>query len=692
MREENISFKEAQKLHKEISDKIKLYDKYYYEENSPLVSDAEYDQIVLWCLDLERKFPELKSDSPLAKVGGAPSSKLGKIEHKIPMLSLSNIFKKEEIKDFIERVQKFLKIEYFPKVMAELKIDGLSFSAIYKNGKLEMAASRGDGLIGEDITTNLKTIQNFPHEIDFNAQMFEVRGEIYITKEDFHALNERQAREEKQIFANPRNAASGSLRHLDSNVTKSRPLKYFVYATGYSSEKFADSQDELLNKLEKLGFIVNDAKKLTSSYKELEEFYDLYVEKREDMPYEIDGIVYKINDFQLCERLGFVGKAPRYATAHKFPAYLATTSLLDIKIQVGRTGALTPVAILEPVNIAGVMVSRASLHNFDEIERLDIRIGDIVSLKRAGDVIPQIESVLYDKRSQNYPKFQIPEICPSCGAKVHKNLKDAVLRCDNNLRCKDQVLEGLSHFVSKPCFNIEGLGRKQIKFLVENKYIESPVDIFTFPESGKIEALILEERWGEQSVKNLIENIRKSSIITLDRFIFALGIRNVGSITSKLLTKLFKTPENFLENMQKLAAKDPEIIYFLDNIDGLGSEIINSLSDFFDEGENLDTYNSLMKILTFMENEVKINSFLADKVVVFTGTLTSTSRQEAKSVAEKYGAKVTSSVTSKTDYLIIGEKPGSKFQDAQKFGVKILDENQWHALIESAENFADQIS
>lgn len=673
---DDISLPEAIDLHAKIAKEIKGHDKLYYEKNAPIISDAEYDQLVQICISLEEKYAILKDKTITKKVSGEASTKFQKVPHKVPMLSLSNIFEKEEIDEFIERIQKYLKISYFPEILAELKLDGLSFSALYKNGKLEVASTRGDGLVGEDITENLLTIQNFPRTIQTEIEFLEVRGEVLMDKKDFEALNERQKLAGKQLFANPRNAAAGSLRQLDSAITRSRPLKYYVYAIGFSSGKFVDTQEELLVKLEKLGFAVNQNHVLCKSIKDIENYYDNNSRIRGELPYEIDGIVYKVNDLALHNRLGFAGRFPRYAAAHKFPAILCKTKLLAITIQVGRTGALTPVANLEPVNVGGVVVSRASLHNFEEVARKDIRIGDIVTLKRAGDVIPQVNEVVLEARDPKSAPFEIPPNCPSCHEPVYKNDEDAVIRCTNILKCPDQVLERLIHFVSKPCFNIEGLGKKQVEFLLLNNYISNALDILNLPYSARLKELENEEGWGITSVENIIENINKSLTTTLDRIIFSLGIRHVGALTAKELEKYFVNSANFIESMEKLADNDAEIKAGLENIDGFGSKIIESLLEFFSSEYNVLLIKDLVNKLTIRE-KVIIESALTGKILVFTGSLEKTSRQEAKNLAEKLGAKVSSSVSAKTDFLIIGDKPGSKLKEAEKYGVKILSENEW---------------
>ncbi|MDX2050376.1 MAG: NAD-dependent DNA ligase LigA [Rickettsiaceae bacterium] len=674
--------KEAHELHKLLTKKIREYNKQYYENNNSEVSDAEYDQLMALYKNLEHKFPLLKlQDSVADEVGGSAAEGFKKIEHKIPMLSLSNIFEEDEINDFIEKIQRFLKINYIPTIVAELKIDGVSFSATYKNGKLLHAATRGDGYVGEDITENIKTIKGFPQQINLKEEFFEVRGEVYIRKDDFEALNESSLNQNKHVFANPRNAASGSLRQLDSNITKMRPLKYFVYSLGAVSSSFSDTQSNTLMQLGQLGFCVNENFAVCHNIYDIVKFYEKFLAIRDELPYEIDGIVYKVNDLSLWDRLGYVGKTPRFATAHKFPAALGKTKVLDIKIQVGRTGALTPVAILEPVNIGGAEVTRASLHNFDEIFRKDIRIGDIVTLKRAGDVIPQIDSVSKSDRLEFLKAFEMPSICPSCGEKVDKQEDDAVLRCGNSLNCPDQKYRTIVHFISKACFDIAGLAKKNIEFLLSKKYINNAVDIFDIPDSQDIlYKLAQEPGWGAVSVQNLVNSIIRAKNISLDRFIFSLGIRHVGALTSKELAKIYTNAHSFLEAMQKLSNGDQYVYESLINIDGLGNSVIESLSLFFSHKINITMVEKLIDQVQIIEQKT-IYSHLQNKLIVFTGTLKNSSRQEAKSIAEKLGAKVTSSITSKTDYLVVGDSPGSKLKEAQKQGVKILNEEAWEDLV-----------
>lgn len=677
----DITLQEAKAAHEELVKKILECDKAYYEDNQPLVSDAEYDHLVSICKSLEAKYSELAENSILTKVSGKVSEKFKKVEHKIPMLSLANIFEDKEVPEFITKIQKYVKINYFPEIVAELKIDGLSFSTIYKDGKLHVASTRGDGAYGEDVTENIKRISGFPQKIKTDLQVLEVRGEIFISKKDFKKLNQNQQLLGKQLFSNPRNAAAGSLRQLDSNITAERPLKYFVYSVGEKTIDLANNQWQLLKELEDIGFCVCPHRNLCKSEEEILEFYNDTKLARESLEYEIDGIVYKINDFILAERLGVVGRTPRFAVAHKFPAEIAKTKLIDIEIQVGRTGAITPVAILAPVNISGVVISRASLYNFDEIERKDIRIGDVVAIQRAGDVIPKIMSVSLAERDASCAEYIIPTNCPVCKSLLVKEENNAVTRCENGLLCGAQAYERLVHFVSKPCLDIEGLGKKQIEFLLSNGYIRGPLDILTFKTNTKLEELRNEVGWGDKSVDNLLKAIELSKNITLERFIFSLGIRYIGEISSKILTNIYKTADGFLSSMVSLSENNSELEYELNLVDGIGPKIITSLSDFFKVNANVELLKELNAELKISDATISSKGPLQDKVIVFTGLLTSQSRAEAKNIAEKLGAKVTNSVTSKTDYLVCGADPGSKFSNAVKLGVKILQEEEWLELI-----------
>lgn len=691
---DNISEAEAQKLLSLIAIEIEKHNQAYYQDNAPLISDAEYDRLFNLNLALEKKFPHLISpSSPSNKVGFKAQEKFAKVKHLVPMLSLANAFSEEDIEDFIERIQKFLLINYFPTIFCEPKIDGLSFTAIYENGYLTTASTRGDGYVGEDVTLNVKTIKNFPQYIDSNYKKFEVRGEIYIDKISFAKLNEAQIALGKPLFANPRNAAAGSLRQLDQGVTASRPLKYFIYAIGaieqegYKSKEtaiFAATQEQLLSKLAGLGFAVNDLKCSANSKSQMLEFYNKLCNLRDELDYEIDGVVYKVNDFKLQDRLGFIARSPRFAIAHKFPAVIKQTKINAITVQVGRTGVLTPVAELEPISIGGVVVSRATLHNYQEILRKDIRAGDYVYLQRAGDVIPQITGVDFGKREQGYAQVQMPEHCPSCGSMLHYNKDDIILRCDNNLGCKAQNYERLCHFVSKDGLDIEGLGKKQIEFLIEKSLINSPVDIFHLRQKNQENIAKLENMpgWGAKSVENLLSSIDKAKFTSLNRFIYSLGIRHIGQSNAKLLASEFKSCDNFVESMIKLAGGDEVLYSKLNNIDGIGDKILVDIIKFFETRENIEILQELLKILHIEEfKEVIKESEWSGKNIVFTGSLTNMSRSEAKASAEKLGAKVTSTVSSATDLVVAGEDAGSKLKKATELGVKVIDEEEWLRIV-----------
>ena len=684
----NLSEAEAKNLLKKLARDLAKYNKAYYQQDKPLISDAEYDQLFNLNLELEKQFPHLvMPSSPSKKVGSKVSGGFTKVNHMIPMLSLSNAFSHEDVQEFIDRIKSFLRLEDFPLIFCEPKIDGLSFSAVYENGILKVASTRGDGFTGENITENIKTIENFPHTLASAPALIEIRGEVYINKADFLLLNSQQELQGKDLFANPRNAAAGSLRQLDSAITASRPLKYFVYAVGSTSSKIAASQDVLLEELRKLGFVVNNIGKLATSEKEIESFYESLRVSREELPYEIDGVVYKLNDFALQERMGFIARSPRFAIAHKFPALVGQTKLSDITVQVGRTGVLTPVAELEPISIGGVIVSRATLHNYQEIIRKDIRIGDYVFLQRAGDVIPQIIEVDLSKRTTQVCKVDMPQLCPSCGSHLHYNQEDIMIRCDNGLNCPAQNYERICHFVSKNALDIDGLGKKQVAFLLEKAWIKNPVDIFSLQEKNKYTLTKLENMsgWGKKSVENLFVNIEKSKKVTLNRFIYSLGITHIGEQNAKLLAREFKNTANFIVSMEFLQQGDQHIYQKLNELDGIGDKILLDIIDFFDIAENLRIVHQLNEILEIQDyNESTSTNALTGKVVIFTGALLSLSRAEAKSQAEKLGAKVGSSVSSSTDLVVAGSEAGSKLKKAKELGITIIDEDQWARLVQTA--------
>lgn len=674
---EHLTETEAKEELERLTKVLQYHNQLYYEKNSPVISDSEYDKIFQRQLQIETKFPQLlKADSPTQKITPV-SSKFTKITHSRPMLSLANAFSKEDLIDFIDRIQRFLNINYFPQICCEAKIDGLSFAAKFENGKLVNAATRGDGYVGEDITENLKQVLNFPTSIS-STDLLEVRGEIYMTHEDFYRLNEIQLEKNDHQFANPRNAAAGSLRQLDSRITASRNLRYFVYSLGESKIK-PNSQIELLEYLNKFGFKINTTYKLCNSLEEIMEFYSMMEDERSKLPFDIDGIVYKINDLALQERLGFVGKNPRWAIAHKFPAEQATTKLLDITVQVGRTGALTPVAELEPINIGGVLVSRASLHNQDEIDRKDIRIGDTVIVQRAGDVIPQVVSVKLEQRSNNSVKFYLPSTCPSCNSNVIREEEEAIIRCPSGLTCPAQALEHLCHFVSKDAFNVDGLGERQLAFLMEENYIKSPADIFNLQQyQNQLKEF---EGWGEKSVLNLLSAIEKSKSITLAKFIYSLGIRSVGIVTAKLLAKNYLSFSNWFSAMLKISKNDIEAEEFLNNMDGIGNKTIFMIGEFFVDQTNCQIIEALSTIV-YIENYIESDksSILSGKTIIFTGSLLQMTRSEAKAKAENLGMKVLSTVSKNTNYVIAGDEAGSKLKKAKELGLDILSESQWLEL------------
>lgn len=649
--------------------KIKHHDTLYYIENKPAVTDAEYDDLRARLVEIEGEFPQLKLiGSVQENVGSEPDSRFKKIQHKKPMLSLDNALNLQDIEKFFAKVKRFLNIDEI-ELLCELKIDGLSFAIIYENGALVYAATRGDGHIGEDITTNVATLKDLPKVLNINDTL-EIRGEIYIDHDDFIDLNKDNE------FANPRNAAAGSIRQLDPKITASRPLKYFAYSITNCKE---ETQYEMLRKLKELGFCVSNNIAVVKTIDEIADFYNKIYSSRHSINYDIDGLVYKVNNLKLQERLGSTSRAPRWAIAHKFPAMVAKTKLNKISIQIGRTGVLTPVAELVPVNIGGVLVSRASLHNKNEIERKDIREGDIVIVQRAGDVIPQVIEVDKDSRSAEVQKFVFPSSCPECGSSICKTEGEVALRCMGEFYCKAQLIEKLRHFVSKDAFDIVGLGKKQIEFFYSNGLITQISDVFFLEEKIKDLNFPLETSsgWGKKSINNLFNAIRSRKKIDLHRLIFALGIKFVGQKAAKLLTNYYNLYTNWYSSMKELTIDD------LISIDGIGEKTVSSIKSFFSEKHNIEVLNKLISCLKISDssyNNQNNESELNGKTVVFTGSLLHMTRSEAKAKAESLGAKVSSSLSIKTDYLVIGEKPGSKYKKAVELGVTILDEEKWLLL------------
>jgi DNA ligase (NAD+) len=668
---------------KEYKEKITLIQKLnkaYYHKDKPLVSDAEYDKIKKDILDFEKKNPNIIDiNSPSEKVGFAPSEKFSKVKHLVPMLSLDNAFTKDDVEDFLKKIRNYLNFEKDTPIelTAEPKIDGISASLIYKNNKIIRGLSRGDGEYGEDITENLLTIKDIPqvlHGENIDKE-FEIRGEVYIGKKDFEKI--------KNDFANPRNAAGGSLRQKDSKKTALIPLKFFAHSIGDIDEKKFKTHVNFLNFCKKIGFKINPLTKTFSSADELIKSY-LHVEEiRASLDYDIDGIVYKVNDLTLQKRLGSLSSSPRWAIAHKFSSEKATTVIRKIEIQVGRTGALTPVAKLDPVNVGGVLVSNATLHNEDEIIRKDIRLNDTVIIQRAGDVIPQVVEVIKSKRDKNSKKFIFPDKC-LCGRPAVKDYNetskklDVVKRCtDTGFNCEFMAREKIKHFVSKEALNIDGFGKKIVEDFWSLNFIRLPQDIFTL-DYKKIEKL---EGWGELSVSNLKTAIEKSKEISLAKFIYSLGIRHIGQENAKNLSRYFVLMKNFLKlcNPDLLMSE----INSLDEIDGIGETQIESLIHFFKDKKNNKVVHELSKILNIQDFiEKKIDSFFSGKNIMFTGGFSTMSRSEAKSLAETFGAKILSSVTKKLDYLVIGSsKPTkNKVDKAKELGVKIIEEKEWLKL------------
>jgi DNA ligase (NAD+) len=668
---------------KEYKEKITLIEKLnkaYYHNDKPLVSDAEYDKIKKDILDFEKKNPGIvDKDSPTKKVGFAPSEKFSKVKHLVPMLSLDNAFTKDDVEDFLKKIRNYLNYEKDTAIelTAEPKIDGISASLIYKNNKIIRGLSRGDGEYGEDITENLLTIKDIPQILHGESidKEFEIRGEVYIGKKDFEKI--------KDDFANPRNAAGGSLRQKDSKKTALIPLKFFAHSIGDIDEKKFKTHINFLNFCKKIGFKINPLTKTFGSVDELIKGY-LHIEQiRSSLDYDIDGIVYKVNDLTLQKRLGSLSSSPRWAIAHKFSSEKATTIIRKIEIQVGRTGALTPVAKLDPVNVGGVLVSNATLHNEDEIIRKDIRLNDTVIIQRAGDVIPQVVEVIKSKRDKNSKKFIFPDKC-LCGRPAVKDYNetskklDVVKRCtDTGFNCEFMAREKIKHFVSKEALDIEGFGKKIVEDFWSLNFIRLPQDIFTL-DYKKIEKL---EGWGELSVSNLKTAIEKSKDISLAKFIYSLGIRHIGQENAKNLSRYFVSIKNFL----KLCNPDLLMneINSLDEIDGIGETQVESLIHFFKDKKNNKVVHELSKILNIQDFiEKKIDSFFSGKNIMFTGGFSTMSRSEAKSLAETLGAKILSSVNKKLDYLVIGlSKPTkNKVDKAKELGVKIIEEKEWLRL------------
>ena len=683
-----LTLDEAKKELEFLASEIAKADTSYYQNDDPYLSDAEYDKLKHRNADIEARFPELiRADSPSLRVGAKIKSGFQKVAHSFPMLSLGDVFSIEEVNDFIMSVKRFLNTSDDIAFYSEPKIDGLSFSARYENGIFVKGATRGDGTTGEDITENLRTIKQLPLKLpDGVPEILEVRGEVYMSKSDFFALNEKYANEGKKTFANPRNAAAGSLRQLDPKITAERNLSLFAYTWGEVSNRPWNTQEEFFNYLKDWGFPVNPHNKLCRNLTEVDDNFNHIMEIRASLPYDIDGIVHKVNSIELQDRLGFLTRTPRWAIAHKFPAEQALTTINNIRIQVGRTGALTPVADLEPVNVGGVIVSHATLHNEDEIRRKDIRIGDTVIIQRAGDVIPQVVGVKLEKRPTNSQKFIFPDTCPICGSHAIREEDEAVRRCTGGLYCPAQAIERIIHFVSRDAFDITGLGNKIIEDFYHEGILKNPADIFTLEQRNggddlfsSAQGIHLErkEGWGRKSVDNLFNAINEKRKISLPRFIYALGIRQVGTATALLIAKNYKNFDSFMVDMK--SKETAKII----SIDGIGASMATDMVEFFQEQHNIDIIEQLLQHISiedFIDNS-RNDSQLSGKTVVFTGTLQRMTRSEAKAKALSLGAKVAGSVSKNTDYVIIGADAGSKAKTAQELGIAILSEEEFLSFL-----------
>ena len=691
---ENLSESEARDELDRLAKEIARHDKAYYEKDAPKISDAAYDGLRARNAAIEARFPEFKrDDSPSERVGAAPSDQFAEVRHAVPMLSLGNAFDGDEVEEFIARIRRFLNLDETPVFTAEPKIDGLSANLRYEKGELVLGATRGDGRSGENVTANLKTLSSIPRRIDGAPDVLEVRGEVYMSHADFAALNARQEKAGKKTYMNPRNAAAGSLRQIDPTITARRPLRFFAYAWGEVSEPLAATQYEAVQRLARLGFEINADMVRCESLEALLDHYRALEEKRARLGYDIDGVVYKVDRLDWQERLGFVSRAPRWAIAHKFPAEKAVTVLNGIEIQVGRTGALTPVAKLEPVTVGGVVVSNATLHNEDEIARKDVRIGDTVVIQRAGDVIPQIVEVLTEKRSEGAAPFQFPKTCP-CTLKTPAEREvnprtgevSVVRRCTGEIACPYQRKEHLKHFVSRKAFDIEGLGEKQIEAFYEEGAVTEPAHIFTLEkrnEAGELDPPLQErEGWGEKSAANLFEAIEARRSIALARFINALGVRHVGEETARLLASTYGSWSAFREAAEAAAGEDADAHAAMLSIDGLGDTAVDAIGRFFSEDHNAAALDRLLAQVTVQDAEQQAaDSPVAGKTVVFTGALERFTRDEAKARAQSLGAKVAGSVSAKTDYLVAGPGAGSKLKKAEALGVEVLTEDDWLNLI-----------
>ncbi len=677
---------------KRLAAEIGVHDKRYYQDDAPTISDAEYDALRRRNAAIEARYPGLtRADSPSRRIGAAPAAKFAEVRYVVPMLSLDNAFATQDVVDFIGRIRRFLRLQDGDEIAfsAEPKIDGLAISLRYQAGELAIGATRGNGNVGEDVTANVKTLSDIPHRLEGRGvpQLCEVRGEVYMTKSGFLALNKRQSELGGQVFVNPRNSAAGSLRQKDPMITASRPLGFFAYAWGEMSQMPADTQAGMAKWFRSCGFKTNPLAKMCRSAEELLEFHHEIEAVRATLDYDIDGVVYKVDRLDWQRRLGFVSRNPRWAIAHKFPAEKAMTVVKDIEIQVGRTGALTPVAKLEPVTVGGVVVQNATLHNAGEIARLGVRIGDTVRIQRAGEVIPQVLGVV-EERARGASLYHFPSKCPCV---LHTEVvrdqtatgqEGAVARCSGGFACPFQPVEHLKHFVSRRAFDIDGLGDKQIELFYERGWVREPADIFTLEARNQDIRLQEVEGFGEISVRNLFGAIAARREVALERFIYALGIRHVGETTATALSRGYGTWAAFREACLKLAKGDEEAQEELDALDQIGDTVIESLRSYFAEPHNLRRDERLAAQVRIRDAETPLrDSPVAGKTVVFTGALEKMTRDEAKAMAERLGAKVAGSVSKKTDYVVAGPGAGSKLDRAREAGVTLLTEDEWFALV-----------
>ncbi|HEY0651050.1 NAD-dependent DNA ligase LigA [Phenylobacterium sp.] len=672
-----------------LADEIAAHDIRYHQQDDPTISDADYDVLKRRNSEIEARFPHLVRDnSPSLRVGATRSEQFAPVEHGVPMLSLDNAFSDEDALEFDARVRRFLRLEEEVSYTAEPKIDGLSCSIRYESGVLVQAATRGDGRVGEDVTNNIRTVKEVPQKLAGSSwpDVIEVRGEVYLGHAEFAALNEAAAAAGQKTYANPRNAAAGSLRQIDSKITAQRPLRFFAYAWGFISSPFAETQWEALRKLKAWGFPVTPQSQCVKGPEGLKAAYEKMEAERPHLGFDIDGVVYKVDRLDWQGRLGFVSRAPRWGVARKFPAQQARTVLEAINIQVGRTGALTPVARLTPVTVGGVVVTNATLHNADEIARLDVRVGDTVILQRAGDVIPQILGVVLEERPKGAVPYEYPHECP-CPLKTPvvrettaSGAETVVRRCSGELACPFQKLAHLRHFVGRRAFDIEGLGEKQLTLFNERGWLNAPADIFRLHE--KRDELLAIERFGETSVKNLMEGIEARRKVSLDRFIYGLGIRHIGETTAVVMARGYHTVDAFLEAMDKVAARDPEAIEELDAMDQIGDAVIEAAAAFFAEDHNRAMVLDLKGQLAVQDAEKpKTDTAVAGKTVVFTGALERMTRDEAKAQAERLGAKGSGSVSKKTDLVVAGPGAGSKLKTATDLGIQVMTEDEWIAMV-----------